>query len=43
MRIAELALIRDLPLFHEVAEENFDDLTEAALLQRFPPRVELIS
>ena len=42
MRIAELSLIRDLPLFHEVAEEKFDDLTEAALLQRFPPRVEMI-
>jgi CRP/FNR family transcriptional activator FtrB len=42
MRIAELALIRDLPLFHEVVEEKFSDLTDAALLQRFPPRVELI-
>lgn len=42
MRIAELALIRNLPLFHEVAEQRFDELTEAALLQRFPPRVELI-
>jgi CRP/FNR family transcriptional activator FtrB len=42
MRIAELGLIRDLPLFHEVAEDKFDNLTEAALLQRFPPRVELI-
>lgn len=42
MRIAELALIRDLPLFHEVAEDKFDKLAEASLLQRFPPRVELI-
>lgn len=42
MRIAELGLIRDLPLFHEMAEAKFDDLTEAALLQRFPPRVDLI-
>ncbi|MGD9921777.1 MAG: cyclic nucleotide-binding domain-containing protein [Pseudorhodoplanes sp.] len=42
MRIAELELIRDLPLFHDIAPENFDRLTEAALLQRFPARVELI-
>jgi CRP/FNR family transcriptional activator FtrB len=42
MRIVELDLIRDLPLFHEVAEQTFDNLTEAALLQRFPARVELI-
>ncbi|MFN3350737.1 cyclic nucleotide-binding domain-containing protein [Pseudorhodoplanes sp.] len=42
MRIAELELIRDLPLFHDIAPANFDKLTEAALLQRFPARVELI-
>ncbi|MGV3635069.1 MAG: helix-turn-helix domain-containing protein [Pseudorhodoplanes sp.] len=42
MRIAELELIRDLPLFHDIAPDNFDKLTEAALLQRFPARVELI-
>ena len=42
MRIAELDLIRGLPLFHEITQENFDRLTEAALLQRFPARVELI-
>lgn len=42
MRRAELDLIRDLPLFREVADETFDTLTTAALLQRFPPRVELI-
>lgn len=42
MRIAELDLIRNLPLFHDIAAENFDALTEAALLQRFPQRVELI-
>lgn len=42
MRIAELELIRDLPLFHDMTPVNFDKLTEAALLQRFPARVELI-
>lgn len=42
MRIAEIDLIRGLPLFHEIAQENFDKLTAAALLQRFPSRVELI-
>jgi CRP/FNR family transcriptional regulator, transcriptional activator FtrB len=42
MRIAEFELIRDLPLFHDIAPDNFDKLTEAALLQRFPARVELI-
>jgi CRP/FNR family transcriptional activator FtrB len=42
MRIAELELIRDLPLFHEIGQENFEKLTEAALLQRFPAHVELI-
>lgn len=42
MRIAELELIRDLPLFHDIAPEHFDKLTESALLQRFPARVELI-
>lgn len=42
MRIAELELIRKLPLFHEIGQDNFETLTEAALLQRFPARVELI-
>jgi len=42
MRIAELELIRDLPLFHDMTPVNFDTLTEAALLQRFPARVDLI-
>lgn len=42
MRIAELELIRDLPLFHDMTPVNFDKLTEAALLQRFPARVDLI-
>ncbi len=43
MRLSELNLIRNLPLFHEVTEPQFEYLTEAALLQRFPARVDLIS
>lgn len=42
MRIEDLASIRDLPLFKETENETFDELTEGALLQRFPPRLELI-
>lgn len=42
MRIEDLASIRDLPLFRETANETFEELTEGALLQRFPPRLELI-
>jgi len=42
VRIEDLASIRDLPLFQETANETFDELTEGALLQRFPPRLELI-
>jgi CRP/FNR family transcriptional activator FtrB len=43
MRTSEITLIRDLPLFHEVSDAHFDELTEAAFLQRFPPRVQMIS
>lgn len=42
MRTSEINLIRDLPLFHEVSDAHFDELTEAAFLQRFPPRVQII-
>lgn len=42
MRIEDLASIRDLPLFQETANDTFDELMEGALLQRFPPRLELI-
>lgn len=43
MRASELTLVRNLPLFHEVAQAHFDDLTAAALLQKFPPHVVLIN
>jgi len=42
MRMSEISLVRDLPLFHEVADSHFELLTQAALLQRFPPHVTLI-
>jgi CRP/FNR family transcriptional activator FtrB len=42
MRIAELQLIRALPLFKDVSDANFEALTEAAFLQLFPSHVVLI-
>ncbi|NWG23420.1 MAG: cyclic nucleotide-binding domain-containing protein [Pseudorhodoplanes sp.] len=42
MRADDLALIRKLPLFVEMADTQFEHLTAAALLQRFPPHVLLI-
>jgi CRP/FNR family transcriptional activator FtrB len=42
MRMTELSLVRDLPLFHEISDSHFEYLTQAALLQRFPPHVTLI-
>lgn len=42
MRIAELQLVRALPLFKDVSDAHFDELMEAAFLQRFPPQIELI-
>lgn len=42
MRIAEIDLIRALPLLRDMSQEHFEELTKAALLQRFPARVELI-
>jgi len=42
VRSNELALIRALPLFREMAEARFESLTQAAYFQRFPASVELI-
>lgn len=42
MRTSDISLIRNLPLFHEVTQTNFEYLVAAALLQRFPPHVVLI-
>ncbi len=43
MRSAETPLIRALPLFQGMAEENFDILMRGAYLQTFPPQIELIT
>jgi CRP/FNR family transcriptional activator FtrB len=43
MRASDSDIIRSLPLFHEMSDAHFDFLTEAALLQRFPSHVDLIS
>lgn len=42
MRNAELAEIRNLPLFRSMAEDNFLTLTQAAYDQTFPAQVQLI-
>ena len=43
MRPSEWLVIRDLPLFRDVSEENFAALMNAAFLQRFPPHVSLLT
>ena len=43
MRPDEWSTIRALPLFKEMSEENFGALMNAAFLQRFPARVNLIT
>ncbi len=43
MRSIDLPLVRELDLFAEMEEANFDELMQAAFLQRFPPQVQLIT
>lgn len=43
MRPDEWSTIRALPLFKDMSEENFGALMNAAFLQRFPARVNLIT
>ena len=43
MRPDELPIVRELPLFAGMAEENFALLVQAAYLQSFPPQVRLIT
>ena len=43
MPIKTFPEIRALPLFHNMADENFDALMRAGYVQTFPPQVELIS
>lgn len=42
MRTTDLEQVRALPLFCDMANENFERLTDAAFLQRFPANVTLI-
>ena len=43
MRRTDRDVIRALPLFRDVTNAHFDELVDAAFLQRFPPHVVLIS
>jgi CRP/FNR family transcriptional activator FtrB len=43
MRTEEMPVIRQLPLFADMAEEAFAEMMQAAYLQIFPPQVQLIS
>lgn len=43
MRSNDIPLVRELDLFADMAEANFDELMQAAFLQRFPPQVQLIT
>lgn len=42
MRVQDLELVRALPLFQGMADEQFGELVKAAFLQRFPAHVVLI-
>jgi len=43
LRLNDLPVIRELELFAEMAKDNFEEVMQAAYLQRFPPQVELIA
>ncbi|MBT5050451.1 MAG: cyclic nucleotide-binding domain-containing protein [Rhodospirillaceae bacterium] len=43
MRNEDLEAIRHLPLFTEMEDDHFLELTQAAYLQHFPPHVQLIT
>jgi len=43
LRVRDIPLVRELDLFREMEEANFDELMQAAFLQRFPPQVQLIT
>jgi CRP/FNR family transcriptional regulator, transcriptional activator FtrB len=43
VRSDDIALVRELDLFAEMAKANFEELMQAAFLQRFPPQVQLIT
>lgn len=43
MRQQESSVVRALPLFHDMSEQNFTALMSTAFLQRFPAHVSLIA
>ncbi len=43
MRLEELSVVRELPLFSGMASNNFDRLMRASYLQFFPPHIRLIN
>lgn len=43
MRETDLQTVRNLDLFRDIAQENFDALIKASFLQRFPSGVDLIT
>ena len=43
MRIDDIELVRDLPLFASMEQSNFDALMQAAYLQQFPSHLQLIT
>lgn len=42
MRPEDIPVVRNLPLFADMDDQRFNELVEAALLQTFPPQVDLI-
>ena len=42
MRPEDIPVVRNLPLFSDMDDRRFEELVEAALLQTFPPQVDLI-
>lgn len=43
MRDLDQSLVRELPLFRDMTRERFDAMMQASFLQRFPPRVQLVT
>lgn len=43
MRIDDIELVRELPLFARMEQANFDALMQVAYLQQFPPHLQLIT
>ncbi len=43
MRTSDVSEVRDLPLFRDMSNENFETLIRGGYVQTFPPQVELIT